>query len=203
MYKIARENLTALFQKIAAEQELYLPVRNEGQVNFGVWTEDAEVDIDTLKSVKSPKDAFFPQSETLYTCVKDGKKLSIEPEALKEQDFVVFGMRACDVKGVEVLDKVFLVDPLDTFYAARRDHGTIVALACHEPEETCFCKVFGVDAAEPAADVAAWLIGDDLCWKPLTEKGEELTKALSDVLTEDAGADEAVDKEKAAIHHTI
>ena len=74
MYKIAKENLTALFQKIAAEQELYLPVRNEGQVNFGVWTEDAEVDLDTLKTVKSPKDAFFPQSETLYTCVRDGKK---------------------------------------------------------------------------------------------------------------------------------
>ena len=127
MYKIAKENLTALFQKIAAEQELYLPVRNEGQVNFAAWTEEAEVDIDTLKTVKSPKDAFFPQSETLYTCVKDGKKISIEPEALKEQDFVVFGMRACDVRGVEVLDKVFLVDPLDTFYAARRDHGTIVA----------------------------------------------------------------------------
>ena len=122
MYKIAKENLTALFQKIAAEQELYLPVRNEGQVNFAAWTEEAEVDIDTLKTVKSPKDAFFPQSETLYTCVKDGKKISIEPEALKEQDFVVFGMRACDVRGVEVLDKVFLVDPLDTFYAARIRH---------------------------------------------------------------------------------
>ena len=100
MYKIAKENLTALFQKIAAEQELYLPVRNEGQVNLAAWTEEAEVDIDTLKTVKSPKDAFFPQSETLYTCVKDGKKISIEPEALKEQDFVVFGMRACDVRGV-------------------------------------------------------------------------------------------------------
>ena len=203
MYKIARENLTALFQKIAAEQELYLPVRNEGQVNFGVWTEDADVDIDTLKTVKSPKDAFFPQSETLYTCVRDGKKINIEPEALKEQDFVVFGMRACDVRGVEVLDKVFLVDPLDTFYAARRDHGTIVALACHEPEETCFCKAFGVDAAEPAADVATWLIGDDLCWKPLTEKGEALTKVLSDVLTEDAQVDAAVEKEKEAIHDIV
>ena len=186
MYKIAKENLTALFQKIAAEQELYLPVRNEGQVNFAAWSEDAQVDIDTLKTVKSPKDAFFPQSETLYTCVRDGKKISIEPEALKEQDFVVFGMRACDVRGVEVLDKVFLVDPLDTFYAARRDHGTIVALACHEPEETCFCKVFGIDAADPAADVATWMIGEDLYWKPLTEKGEALTKAVADLLTEDA-----------------
>ena len=118
------------------------------------------------------------------------------PEALKEQNFVVFGMRACDVRGVEVLDKVFLVDPLDTFYAARRDHGTIVALACHEPEETCFCKVFGIDAAEPAADVATWLIGDELYWKPLTEKGKALTDAVKDVLTEDGSADETVRKKR-------
>ena len=82
MYKIARENLTALFQKIAADQELYLPVRTADQVNFGVWTEDADVDLDTLKSVKSPKDVFFPQSETLYTCILDGKNLKVEPEAL-------------------------------------------------------------------------------------------------------------------------
>ena len=86
-----------------------------------------------------------------------------------------------------MLDKVFLVDPLDTFYAARRDpHGhDRKPLACHEPEETCFCKVFGIDAAEPAADVATWLIGDELYWKPLTEKGEALTEAVKDVLTED------------------
>ena len=66
MYKIAKENLTALFQKIAAEQELYLPVKTAGQVNFGVWTEDAEVDLDTLKSVKSPKDLFPAERDSLY-----------------------------------------------------------------------------------------------------------------------------------------
>ena len=108
--------------------------------------------LETLKTVKSGKDAFFPQSETLYTCVRDGKKLTVEPEELRSRPFVVFGMKACDVKGVAVLDKVFLADPVDTFYAARRDHGTIVALACHEPEESCFCKVFGTDAADPEAD---------------------------------------------------
>lgn len=68
MYKIKKENLTALFRAIAAEQELYVPVKSAGKVNFGPWSEDAEVDIDTLKSVKSPKDIFFPQSENLYTC---------------------------------------------------------------------------------------------------------------------------------------
>ena len=182
MYKIAKENLSALFRLIADSQELYLPVKTAGQTNFAAWSEDAEVDLDTLKTVKSAKDAFFPQSEGLYTVKKEGKKMSVEPEALKEQDFVVFGMKACDVKGLAVLDNVFLADPIDTFYAARRDHGTVVALACHEPEETCFCKVFGVDAAQPLSDVAAWMVGEELYWKPLTEKGEELTTAVKELL---------------------
>ena len=203
MYKIAKENLTALFQKIAADQELYLPVKTAGQVNFGVWSEDAEVDLDTLKSVKSPKDVFFPQSENLYTCVKDGKKISIEPECLKEQDFVVFGMKACDIKGIEVLDKVFLADPIDTFYAARREHGIIVAMACHEPEETCFCKVFGVDASDPVADVAVWMIDEELCWKPITEKGEALTGKVAELLTLDESVAAKVEEEKEKIREII
>ncbi len=197
MYKIAKENLSALFQRIAGEQELYVPVNNNGQVNFAAWTEEANVDLDTLKSVKSPKDAFFPQSENLYTVKTEEKKMKIEPEALKDQNFVVFGMKTCDVKGVEVLDKVFLVDPVDSFYAARRTHGTIVAMACHEPEETCFCKVFGIDCANPVADVATWMIDGELYWKALSEKGEVLTAAVADLLTD---ADEAkVEAEKEAI----
>ena len=204
MYKIAKENLSALFRLIAESQELYLSVRTAEQVNFGVWSEDAEVDLDTLKSVKSPKDAFFPQSENLYTCIKEGKKIQIEPEALKEQKFVVFGMKACDVQGVQVLDKVFLADPLDTFYAARRDHGTIVAMACHEPEESCFCKVFGIDCAEPAADVATWMVEGNLYWKSLTEKGEALTKDVENLLESAGDADEKkVEDEKAAIRSIV
>ena len=191
MYKIAKSNLPALFRAIAETKELYLPIRRAGQVNFGPWSEDAEVDVETLKTVKSPKDVFFPQSENLYSCEREGKDIKIEPQALQDQEFVVFGMKACDIKGVEVLDKVFLADPIDTFYAARRDHGIIVAMACHEPEESCFCKVFGVDCADPeksAADVAVWMLGDDLIWKAITEKGEALTKAVESLL-ENADAD--------------
>ena len=131
------------------------------------------------------------------------RRFNIEPEALKEQDFVVFGMRACDVRGVEVLDKVFLVDPLDTFYAARRVTARSLPSPATSRRKTCFCKVFGIDAAEPAADVAAWLIGEDLYWKALTEKGEALTNAVADLLTEDAGADETVNKEKDAIRSIV
>lgn len=206
MYKIAKNNLPALFQAIAKTQELFLPIKTAGQVNFAAWSEDAEVDLETLKSVKSPKDVFFPQSENLYTCKKDGKNIRILPEELKEQAFVVFGMKACDVKGVEVLDKVFLAEPVDTFYAARREHGVIVAMACHEPEESCFCSVFGVDPADPGksnADVAVWMMGDDLYWKAITEKGETLTKSVAELLESADGEEEKIESEKQAIRDII
>ena len=201
MYKIKKENLSTLFQKIAENQELYLPIRTGNQVNFGAWSEEADVDLETLKTVKSPKDAFFPQSENLYTCVRDGKKLSVEPEQLKEQDFVVFGMKACDVRGVEVLDKVFLAEPVDSFYAARRAHGTIVALACKEPEETCFCSVFGIDCAEPSADVAVWMTEEELYWKALTQKGERLTAQIAELFVETE--ETQVEEQKKAIREIV
>ena len=201
MYKIKKENLSTLFQMIAENQELYLPIRTGNQVNFGVWSEEADVDLETLKTVKSPKDAFFPQSENLYTCVRDGKKLSVEPEQLKEQDFVVFGMKACDVRGVEVLDKVFLSEPVDSFYEARRAHGIIVALACKEPEETCFCSVFGIDCAEPSADVAVWMTEEELYWKALTQKGERLTAQIAELFVETE--ETQVEEQKKAIREIV
>ena len=201
MYKIKKENLSTLFQMIAENQELYLPIRTGNQVNFGVWSEEADVDLETLKTVKSPKDAFFPQSENLYTCVRDGKKLSVEPEQLKEQDFVLFGMKACDVRGVEVLDKVFLSEPVDSFYEARRAHGIIVALACKEPEETCFCSVFGIDCAEPSADVAVWMTEEELYWKALTQKGERLTAQIAELFVETE--ETQVEEQKKAIREIV
>ena len=197
MYKIAKENLASLFALINETKELYLPVEVAGQTNFAAYTAEANVDLDTLKTVKSPKDVFFPQSENLYTCNKEDNKLKITPEKLVDAPFVVFGMKACDIKGIEVLDRVFLSDPVDSFYAARRANGIIVGLACHEPEESCFCKVFGVDCTEPAADVATWMIEDELYWKALTEKGEALTETVKSLLTETC--ESKVEAEKSAV----
>ncbi len=198
MYKISKENLSALFQKIAETKEIFLPIKTASQTNFGLWTDTAEVDLDTLKSVKSPKDVFFPQSENLYKCITDNNDIKIEPEALKDRDFVVFGVKGCDLKGIEVLDKVFLSEPVDTFYKARRDHGIIVALACGEPEESCFCTVFGVTPENPTsiADVTTWNVDGNIYMTPITSKGEEFVESIKDMLeTTDASAVEAQKKQ--------
>ncbi len=201
MYKISRENLNALYAAIAGENDLFLPVKAAGQTNFGLWTENADVDIQVLKTVKSAKDIFFPQSESLYQVRRQDGKLEIQGEALREKPFVVFGIRGCDVKGMEVLDKVFLSDPVDSYYAARRQLGTVVSLACSRPETSCFCKVFGVDCAEPAGDVVTWLVGDTLYWEAKTEKGEALTSQISNLLEKADTA--AVEEEKQKIRAIV
>ena len=93
----------------------------------------------------------------------------------------------------EILDTVYLADPVDSYYASRREHGVVVTLSCKKPTETCFCKAFGIDATNPGGDVACWMTDDELLLQANTEKGEALLASLS--LLEDA-ADDAADSEK-------
>lgn len=194
MKKIQKEKLPALYAAISENASLFLPVCDGGQTNFALWSEEESVDLDTLKTVKSAKDVFFPQSETLYTCEKTDGHLKVSPGERMDEDFVVFGVRACDAKGFSVLDNVFLSEPVDSFYKARREHGTVVSMACTAPEESCFCQTFGIDPAAPGADVDTYFIDDMLYWKANTEKGEALTERLA-ALLEDAD-EKAVEAEK-------
>ncbi len=200
MLKISINRAGELFAKIAEIQSLYLPVEKAGQVDYDKWTADAKVSLNHLNTTKSAKDLFFPQVEHMVNFKLDGKNIEIKPQPLSEEKFVLFGVRACDARSMEILDKVFLADPVDTFYAARRNNGTVVTMACGEPEESCFCSVFGIDATNPGGDVATWMVGGDLYWKALTEKGEALTAALSDIFeTADEAVVEEAKKEAAAI----
>ena len=201
MKKISKTDLAALLKYIGENQPLYIPGRVSGQANYVRYDNNTDVDLDTLKTVKSAKEAFFPQSETLYTVKTEDGKYRVSQQELQNEEFVLFGVKGRDMKGIEVLDKVFLSDPVDTFYKARREKGTIVTLACGEPEESCFCKVFGIDCAEPQGDVTLWNLGGEYFWKANTEKGEALTEKCKDFLKD--GDEEKVEMVKTAIRAVV
>ena len=196
MKKLSMNALNTLFAKIAETQKLYLPIEKAGQVDFFEWNENEKVRLDVLKTVKSAKDVFFPQVENLLKFRMEGKHIEISEAPKNEEDFVIFGVRGCDAKSFEVLDRVVLVDPRDEFYAARRAHGTVVTLACAQPEESCFCTNFGVNPAKPAGDVTAWIADGDMYFEANTEKGEQLIADLADA---DGDKVEAQQKEIAEI----
>ena len=190
MKKIEISHLNDLFFAISANQKLYIPADNKGQAQFLPWVEGLEM-TKQLNTVRSAKDLFFPQFENLVAFEVQGKTVSVVENRDTVEPFVVFGVRACDAASFDILDRVFLSDPVDTFYAARREHGTVVTLSCSMPEETCFCTVFGIDPAEPKGDVSGWTAGEWLYLKANTEKGEALLASLDLEDGDEASVEEA------------
>lgn len=196
MRKISLSNLDKLFAKISENAKLYIPVDgNNGIASYKLWKEGVKLS-NALNTVRSAKDFFFPQTENLMEFKTEGKNIEIIDVREEKEDFVVFGVRGCDVKSFEILDREFLAEPVDTYYASRREKGVIISLACGRPNETCFCKTFGIDPANPAGDITAWKTETDLYLKANTEKGEKLLSTLD---TEESD-DKAVEEQKKAIN---
>ncbi len=194
MRKISLSNLNNLFAKIAEKYKLYIPVDgNNGLASFKLWQEGTEMS-NALNTTRSAKDFFFPQTENLMEFKTSGKNIEIKDVRSEKDDFVVFGVRGCDAKSFEILDKVFLSDPVDSYYAARREKGIIVSLACGKPAETCFCTAFGIDPATPSGDITAWKTQTDLYLKANTEKGEKLLGIIDSLTCE--SDEKAVEEQK-------
>ena len=178
MKKIAISQMQELFHQISNNQKLYIPADNRGQAQFLPYVEGMEM-TGALNTARSAKDLFFPQVENLVAFQVQGKSITLEENRDPVEPFVLFGVRACDAASFEILDRVFLSEKTDTFYASRRAHGTVVTMSCSQPEETCFCSVFGVDPAEPKGDVSCWTQEENLYLQANTPKGESLLSGLT------------------------
>ena len=197
MLKCSLDKIQSLFAEISKSAKLYMPIDGtDGSASYGEWSEGVEWS-NALNTTKSPKDFFFPPTEDLMKFKTQGKNIEIIDTRSESEDFVVFGVRACDAKSFDILDRVFLSEPQDSFYAMKRKHGIIVTNACTRPSETCFCKTFGIDAAAPAGDISTWKTADALYLQANTEKGAALIEKLGAILEE--CSDDAVNAQKEKI----
>ena len=191
MKKIAKANLPELWQALAVEAKLYVPVKTDGVLNFAAWQDGIEVDLTTLNVFTPPKRFFFPQTETILK-YEFGEDLLLEDYACKAGGkTILFGVRPCDVSSFAMMDKVYLGDPVDEAYRRRREDTVVIALGCGEPDETCFCQSFDIEPGKsPGADILAVDTGDEVVLTGQSEKGEELLTKLNGLLNEATSGDE-------------
>lgn len=80
--------------------------------------------------------------------------LTFQKSALPVEAIALFGLRACDIQALEVLDKVFLdAGFTDEHYAALREKLLIVAVNCAEPSDLCFCQSMGIGPVPSHVDI--------------------------------------------------
>ena len=199
MKKLSLAKLNEFFAAVAADKALYLPVDNgAGKAEYTKWQEGTAYST-ALNTGRSAKDFFFPQTENLMEFKMEGKKIDVIDTREECEDFVIFGVRACDAASFAILDRVYLSDPVDSYYKNRREHGTVITRACGKPAETCFCGTFGIDAADPKGDVTVWDVEDGVVFRANTEKGEALLAKYASLFedTDDAAVKAAQDKLRA------
>ena len=184
MKLLCADKLYTFLGALSANASVYLPA-DDGKTG-AVWTKytDGVALSDATNTVRSAKDFFFPQTENLMEFKMEGKSIEVIDTRSECEDFVLFGVRACDAVSFDILDRVYLSDPVDSYYKNRREHGTVVTLACSAPDETCFCQTFGIDATNPAGDVTAWKVADGYVLRANTEKGEALLASNAALLTD-------------------
>lgn len=193
MLSIAKDKIDSLFELIGSKQPLYLPVdNNSGKADFQRWEKGTKLS-ESLKTTRSAKDFFFPKTEHMVSYELNGQEVKVVDPRKEVEDFVIFGVRACDAKGFTAIDNVYLnMDPVDSYYKNRREHGTVIVLACNDPAKTCFCSTFGIDAslaASPAGgDVSCWLADGKYFFQANTDKGKKFIENAKAALTDSADA---------------
>ncbi|MDH4209435.1 MAG: sulfite reductase, partial [Anaerolineae bacterium] len=152
MKATTKKDLITWLTGLMEEYALIAPTVVEGNVLYKPVASTDEIAFDFTRTDMSPKEHFFPDTQTILSITKGHGKVSLaEPPLQREQ--VIFGIRPCDAQGLKVLDALLLEhQPADAYYAERREKTALIGLACPEMWPGCFCTSLG-GAPDDAEDV--------------------------------------------------
>jgi ferredoxin len=176
-----KAGLQKFYEAIMASQETYAPVEKFGKFDFKRVSALSECDPESpIAKTQSIKPLFFPRSAKVMKFVAtstgtDVSEVDEDPLAVKR---VILGVKHCDARSLQVLDKVYNWDYIDTDYQKRRLNTVIISTRCDKADTHCFCTSLDYDLENlDAMDVLVVHSADGKSFiKARTEKGEELLK---------------------------
>ncbi|MEW6214571.1 MAG: hypothetical protein AB1478_05115, partial [Nitrospirota bacterium] len=96
----------------------------------------------------------------------------------EDKPIAFFGMRACDISALKLIDKVFLEGPVrDQKYDLLRRNAVIIAVNCLYPGDNCFCNSMGAGPEiKDSFDIAITELDDSFLFEIGTVAGEKINK---------------------------
>jgi ferredoxin len=135
---------------VAGVMDLYVPKKAGEHYVFARYDPEAAgpVEFNPIRTCVPVKEFLFPLRELAASTAASDKPPEVKP-------FAVFGLKDCDLRSLEVLDRVFAEEEfLDPFYTSRRQAMFVITADCTEAGESCFCNVFdGKPFAEKGFDL--------------------------------------------------
>ncbi len=187
-------------------KSLWAPQMDGDAMRFAPVADGEVPALDYNNTRVPPKQVLFPMTETMYSFELGDLEMNT-PELSEEA--VVLGLRPCDARAMDIVEKLFKWDIDDPYYVKRRELVTLVGLACAEPGLNCFCtSVGGGPASTEGLDLLMVDLGDNYLLEAVTDKGKALLEEAKE-LFEDASdealsaKDKAVSEAEAKIKRTV
>ncbi len=129
------------------------------------------------------KQFLLPPKIRLWRARRDNGSVEVIEESNDDKPLAFIGVRACELHGISVQDRVLLEGRyVDRDYEARRKDAFVVAVNCFEPGGTCFCVSMGTGPkADAGYDLALTEILDGthrFLVEVGSERGGEVLQAL-------------------------
>jgi ferredoxin len=176
--------LKPMLDALAKQMLVYTPRKSQEHYFFKKYDpqSDQEITFNDIRICTPVKEFLFPVREMAasYSPSSNGELTTeIEP-------FAIFGLKDCDLRSIEILDKVFMdEDFIDALYVARREKMFIISTDCNTPGESCFCNMFdGVGYSTKGFDLNASMIKDGFIIEAGSTKGKNFIDQNSDLFAD-------------------
>ncbi len=171
---ISKKNLLSWLTRLVEKYTLIAPTNVDGMLLFQKVSQVEEVVLEFSNTLLSPKEFFFPSTETLFTVSRGDGQIELIPSEV-EREAVIFGLRPCDARGIALMDKPFLAIPADTLYQQHRIKTILIGLSCSQAGPECFCTSLGSAPNDSSyLDILLTEIEGGYVVKAVTEKGKAL-----------------------------
>jgi ferredoxin len=186
MFLLNKNHLSFWLRKLKTSHELIAPMRDvSGDIVLSELSHMHETALDGPALLPSPKEFLLPQMEQLFCYSKEG----IE-EAFNNKSRVIFGIRPCDLSAIRILDRFYLSNNKDAYYESRRKNTVAIAIACNQPDPTCFCLGLGAGPfLKTGFDLQMTDLGDRFLVETGSEIGASLVKDFPHIFAEPKPAD--------------
>jgi len=154
---IRKADLQEFLRSLAPRFRVVAPLKGMGADMVMGDLDEGELAEDPGRMHFSVKGVFFPRQESMF---RFRKGEFFEEEG--ERPAAVFGLRPCEARGLQHLDRFFRQDFCDYYYQRNRRGSLVMTVACPvPPSRFCFCTSTG---GAPVAES-----GFDLQFLPLDE----------------------------------
>jgi len=195
-YLISRDNFLNLLGTLQKDYSVYIPLKKDENRFFTRFKSDEKdkenghIVFGEVRTVE-PLKVFYMRSRER---VAEGFKDELPSTGAKPSCIV--GVKACDLKGFQVQDRVFRDDEYkDPFYIREREENLIISADCTCAIDTCYCLALHVNPyPQSNYDINISEVSGGFVAESGSEKGEKIIAGNASLFSE-AGSNHLAERD--------